>query len=90
MPKRPVTPPTNAPYKYFTVQYAYPGEPNLDLLAHRKEVAFWISNALGNSQDLIAIYYKPTVRLSSRDVQLIASDVTDVHSNVSFTRHSQL
>ena len=62
MPKRPPTPPTVNEYKYFTVHQAYPQYPNLELVAHCKELAFWISNALGDSSYLSAMYHKPKVR----------------------------
>ncbi|KAJ3536743.1 hypothetical protein NM688_g6795 [Phlebia brevispora] len=59
MPKRPPTPTTDPTGKYLTVHQPYPLEPNMELLAHQKEVAFWISNCLGNSRDLTAMYHKP-------------------------------
>lgn len=65
MPKRPPTPPTASPYKYFTIHQPFPAEPNLDLDGHRKEVAFWISNVLGESRFLISMYHKPKVRFVS-------------------------
>ena len=63
MPKREKTPPpADDEPRYLTVVHPYPPHANMELLADRKEFAFWIASCTGKD-DLLAFFYKPAVRV---------------------------
>jgi hypothetical protein len=51
--------------RFYTIVRPYPQLGNMELLADRKETAFWLADILGGTEHLFAIYNMPSVRTVS-------------------------